>query len=355
MVGLRGCEGFDEDSEGRGFAGAGRGSAEPPPLPAPIPGKGIYPAGTVSARHHYVSLFHLRQFVDPASESEQTPWVWHGSIPDGPVKRRSPKRVGTGRAAFDGPGGLRDRTRTIESFLSHEVESPAAAALREMCARPSGSGGDLPAELSRYLAWAAARSEPMRTLEAQWAASVNPDSENYVEPAPEWIAENAIVPRAIRLKHPTEGARVLPPEHNAEDVRVLMRDGWFPDPEDRDNFLEMVHIQAWYFQRRFFPRLKWHTLHAPPGQQFVIGDRAVGWAADGMIDAPPSALRHPTAYVLAPLSRDLVLVGRHTTDRWYVTPAQINQIVAAWSHEWIVGPSETVVEEALIHRKVTLA
>ncbi len=305
----------------------------------------------MSAQHHYVSKFHLRQFLDPESLSRKDPWLWHGDIPDGPVKRRSPKRVGTGRLAFDGSGAFADRTTTLESFLSQEVESPAASAMREFCARPSGSGGSLPHALMRYLGWAAARSAPMRTLEAQWAEEADLETQNFVEAPPEWLTSAATVARDMQLKHPSLGTRVAPA---GCDIDQLMKEGWRPDPTDRTNFLEMVHIQAAYFQTRFFPRFLWHTLHAPEGQFFVIGDRAVGWVADGEIDAPPRALRHPTAFVLAPLSRNLVLVGRHTTEPWRVTPAQVNQVVAAWSHEWIAGPTADVVHQALAARREAL-
>lgn len=301
----------------------------------------------MSAQHHYVSKFHLRHFVDPESLSQKDPWLWLGLIPDGPVKRRSPKNVGTGTLAFDGHGAFRDKSTSLESFLSHEVESPAAAALRDFCTRPQGSDDVLPPALMRYLAWAAARSAPMRTLEDQWSAQADLECENFAEPPPSWLISAEATQREIQLKHPVHGVRVFPAEC---DARRLLNEGWRPDPSDRTNFLEMVHLQAAYFQTRFFPRFRWHTLSVPDGHSFVIGDRAVGWAADGVIDAPPSALRHPSAFVLAPLSRGLILVGRHTTEPWRVTPREINQLIAAWSHEWIAGPSQGVVEQALSDR-----
>jgi hypothetical protein len=105
---------------------------------------------------------------------------------------------------------------------------------------------------------------------------------------------------------------------------------------------------------RFFPRLRWSTLHAPDGEFFVMADRAVGWAADGYVNAPPSCLRDPSAYVLAPISRNLVLVGRHQTELWNVTPAQVNAVIAVWAHEWIVGPTEQVIASAIAARREAL-
>jgi hypothetical protein len=307
----------------------------------------------MGAQHHYVSKFHLRQFIDPDSLSQQDPWLWQGFVPDGPVKRRAPKNVGTRTLMFDGPGGLADRESTLESFLANEVEGPAAGAMRDVCLRPRGSGGDLPPALTRYLAWAAARSLPMQQLFKEWVAARFADADRQMaEPPPEGLMTATDPKRDVRMVHPSLGTRTFP---HGSDLEAAIRDGWTPDYDDPANFLESVHIQAHYFQTRFFPRLKWFTLHAPDGEFFVMADRAVGWAADGYVNAPPSCLRDPSAYVLAPISRSLVLVGRHQAELWNVTPAQVNAVIAAWAHEWIVGPTEQVVTSAIAARREALA
>src|SRR5437899_7711641 len=86
------------------------------------------------AAHHYVSKFHLRQFCDPASLTTPDPWLWIGDIENSTVKRRSPKNTGTITDLYDGPGALADPAKTIEDFLEHEVETPAANALRTFVA-----------------------------------------------------------------------------------------------------------------------------------------------------------------------------------------------------------------------------
>jgi len=58
--------------------------------------------------------------------------------------------------------------------------------------------------------------------------------------------------------------------------------------------------------------------------------------------------------VLAPISRNLVLVGRHQTELWNVTPAQVNAVIAVSAREWIVGPTEQVVANAIAARRETL-
>src|ERR1700753_2153814 len=276
----------------------------------------------MSANHHYVSKFHLSQFLDPASTASPNPWLWQGRIPDGPVGRRAPKNVGTARLLFDGPGGLRNRSATLETFLAQKVEGPAAEAIKELSNVVSpGDGVEIPGPLWRYLAWAAARALPMVRPFSGWAQVHRPVSvESLVEPPPEGMLSAATDDRHIAMRHNDFGDRTCPPDANFDG---LIKDGWFPDPNDRDNFLEMVHIQAYYFQVRFFPRLKWSALYAPEGDFFVIADRAVGWVADGYLDAPPSSLRHPSTIVLAPLTKSLLLIGRHTTNRWQVTQSHV--------------------------------
>lgn len=272
------------------------------------------------------------------------PWLWQGFVPNGPVKRRAPKNVGTANLMFDGPGGLADRDATLESFLANEVEGPAAEAMREVCRWRSDSAGEMPPALTRYLAWAAARSLPMQTLEQFCAEKGFGRAGEVVEPPPEALLKASELQRDVQMLHPTLGCRVFPA---GSDLERAAAEGWFPDMRERTNFLEIVHIQAYYFQVRFFPRFKWFALHAPEGEFFVIADRAVGWAADGYIDAPPSCLRHPSAYVLAPISRSLSLVGRHTKEKWQVTTGRINAVIACWAHDWIAGPTQATVESAL--------
>jgi hypothetical protein len=298
-----------------------------------------------------VSKFHLSQFTDPESFGTNDPWLWLGSVIDRSIRRRAPKNVGTVNLAFDGPGGLADRDATLESFLAKEVEGPAALAMREVCRWPSGTAGSMPAALLRYLAWAAARSLPMQDLEHCWLEKGFGNGGDVVEPPPEGLLNGSELQRDVKMCHSTLGSRVFRAD---DDFEKLQAEGWFPDMHDRANFLESVHIQAYCFQVRFFPRLKWFALHAPRGDFFVIADRAVGWVADGIIDAPPSSLRDPSAYVLAPISRSLLLVGRHTTTEWQVTTGQVNAVMTSWAHERIAGPTQTTVKFALEARAAAM-
>lgn len=93
----------------------------------------------MSSRQHHVSQFHLRGFTDPEARASADPWVWVGDCREKTIARRSPKNFAWSRGLFDGPGALADRESTLERFLSTEVESPAAFALRGFAGRRQGA------------------------------------------------------------------------------------------------------------------------------------------------------------------------------------------------------------------------
>jgi hypothetical protein len=201
----------------------------------------------------------------------------------------------------------------------------------------------------RYLAWAASRALPMQRLEQDWARRF-PELVGgpAVEPPPDGLTQTHERHRRVRFIHPIHGQRVLSEDDNPDH---LLDAGWIPDPTERSNFLEGVHLQAHYFQVRWFPRLHWFTLRPPTGQYFVIGDRPVGWGVPDSLDAPPCCLRDPSAFLIAPLSQSLALVGRNDDNLWSVTPQQINAILAAWSHDWVAGPTFDCVVDAIRDRQ----
>ena len=64
----------------------------------------------------------------------------------------------------------------------------------------------------------------------------------------------------------------------------------------------------------------------------------------------PVCLRDEAAFLIAPLSRSLALVGRNDSTPWEVTPSHVNALLAAWSLDWIAGPTADVVADALRDR-----
>ena len=168
-----------------------------------------------------------------------------------------------------------------------------------------------------------------------------------IEPPPEGFQDITARLRPLCLEDPATGERrEVTGTTEIEDYR---KRGWKLILR-RDDYLELLHLQAWYFQVRHFPRLRWVRLDAPEGEWFITSDRGVTWLVDGFADTPPAALRHPTTQVVAPLTRKLVLVGRHETQNLNVTPREVNRLIAFTASDWVAGPTSEVVERAIIDR-----
>ena len=303
----------------------------------------------MGSRDHYVSQFHLRGFTDPVAMKPQEPWLWVGDCATRSIQRRAPKNVAWSTDLFAGPGGLADREVSIEDYLATQVESPAAFALRGFVSRPQGRRSAVPAEVGRYLAWAAARSISMSQLYQAWIDD-RPDPADlvFVEPPPDGFKQMAPITRCHRMEHPVLGTRDDVPSDAVDSMR---REEW-RFLLAKEDFLELVHLQAWYFQVRFFPRLRWIILDAPPGGNFMVGDRPVVWGFDGVVDARPSALRHPHVQLFATLTRSVALFAHHPSGASPNTVSfrEVNRVIASAATEWIAGPARSVVAEALAER-----
>jgi len=305
----------------------------------------------MAGKHHYISQFHLRRFLDPESVSGRDPWLWVGDIASGTVKRRAPKNLAWARGMFDGPGGFEDAGNTIEKFLATKVERGAAQTLIKFCNLGPGNRRNLPPALMRYLAWAAARSITMAELEQRWAREWNPKKIEVVEPPPSGIDKIRDRERPLTFEHPMLGAKNDVP---SADVQGLIEAGW-KWKLGRDDLLEMMHMQAWYFQVRHFPRMKWIVLDAPDGKSFVLGDRPVAWGFRDDLVAPPNMLRHPDVQLFAPLSRTVALLAHNGDNqppigvarRSNVSVELVNAMMTAAASRWIVGSDESAVRGAL--------
>lgn len=196
------------------------------------------------------------------------------------------------------------------------------------------------------MAWQAARTPEWMELEQQWANDP-PFDENaeVVEYPPPGLEKGGDRVRPLCLEDPNTGTRVE--VNSVEEFDAYRKRGW-KWVFRRDDQLESLHVQAWYFQVRHFPRLSWVRLDAPEGEWFITSNRGVAWLVDGYADTPPAALRHSTAQVVAPLTRKIALVGRHGTRRLQITPREVNRFVAFAASDWIVGPTRAVVQQALI-------
>lgn len=276
------------------------------------------------------------------SEQSRDPWVWVASCSSGEIKKRSPKNIGWKRGLFAGPGGLSDRTKTLEAHLSEQVEGPAARALRALQDNPCSTITD---DLLRYVAWAAARSLPMQAVYQSWLDATHPDW--VVAPkSPDFpFAKREPPHRVHRLVHASLGIRS---DVSSRDALDLIRYGWRLQLTE-DDFREVVHVQAWFFMTRFFPKLRWYVLRPPQGEFFVVGDRPIFWGFQDRLETTPSFLEHPHVQMFAPLTRSLLLLAVHAGSEppSQVYPSQINRVVGTAAHGWIAGPTEKSVREAL--------
>ena len=297
----------------------------------------------MGTRAHTVSQFLLRGFAAPEADGQREPFIWIVSLKTGEIARRSPKNVSITRGFYDGPGGFADPTYTLEAHLA-KIESAAANAIRRMAAN-DGQGAVVPPEVWRFLAWQAARTPGWMDVE-QLAAN-EPQDSVPVEPPPVGFDKIAHRKRPLCIEAPDGSeCREVTSEKEFNRLRKL---GWkwvFRS----DDYLESMHMQAWYFQVRHFPRLSWARLIAPDGECFITSDRGVAWLVDGYADTPPAALRDPAAQIVAPLTKNIALVGRHGNGPLNVTPREVNRFVAFASNNWIAGPNRATVEQALADR-----
>ena len=307
----------------------------------------------MAGKHHYVSQFHLRHFVDPNSLGTPAPWLWLGNLGNRFVRRRAPKNVAWQRGRFDGPGGLADKTQSLELHLATNIESAAACKLADFLDDERGTRANLPPEVARYLAWAATRGLPMDDLIQTWVDECSDHTAQLAEAPPEGWEEIGDHARTHRLEHPQHGIKDNVPSC---EVGVLISDGWRLLLSD-DDILEFMHVQAWYFQVSLFPRLTWHTIGAPEGSSFVIGDRPVVWGFQDSLKVRPNELRHRDIQLVAPLSRSIALLAHHesalTPSR--ILPDEINAIMANAARAWIAGSDENTVIEAMATNSSSVA
>jgi hypothetical protein len=301
----------------------------------------------LATRAHTVPKFYLNGFVGDRIKHGEEPYLWIGTIADGKIVRKAPKNVSVHAGYYDGPGALVERDALLENHLAR-IESAAAKEIQKFVRTPAQEKSNLPAEIARFLAWQAARTPGWIGLVQEWANEpILLTGVTLVEPPPSGVEKIKESTRPVTLVNPTTGEkrRVA-----SEQIDSLLNSGWKWEFSEEDR-LEAIHMQAWYFQVRHFPRLKWTRLTAPNEDQFLTSDRAVSWLADGYADAPPSALRHHAAEVVAPLTKNVALIGRNSDREVGLTARQFNLRVAMCASKWIAGPTQEVVQSALLDRQ----
>ncbi len=271
--------------------------------------------------------------------------MWVGSLQTGEISRKSPKNLSIVRGLYDGAGGILEPNATIERHLA-KIESAAATAIRNLAARPIGNGVVVSPEIWRFMAWQAARTPGWMEFIERWIWGHPDISEtDVVEPPPPGFETAIRRERPMCLEDPSTGVRreII----DAEEIEAYRKQGW-RFVLRRDDHLELLHWQAWYFQVRHFPRLSWTRLQPPQGECFITSDRGVTWLVDGYHGQTiPVALRDPAAMIFAPLTKNLALVGQHGKEALDATSWGINALIAISASAWIAGPTREFVQRAL--------
>ncbi len=275
-----------------------------------------------ATRAHTVPQFYLRGFVAPESEAGIDPFVWIGSLPTGEVKRRSPKNISIIRGLYDGPGGFDDLGASIEGHLA-KIEGAASSAIHKFVATEHEGGSTVPAEIWRFLAWQAARTPGWMELEEEWVYDWDPNMDTPVlEPPPEGISGIRDKVRKYCLEDPDTG-----------ELREVM---------DFDQVLRPIanEVGSGCFVQKTMTGVAPHAGVVLSGSAFstpLLGSvkcaRRDAWFITsgpgelrGWLTATrthlPVRLRHPTAQIVAPLTRKVALVGRNETQKLQVTPSR---------------------------------
>jgi Protein of unknown function (DUF4238) len=303
----------------------------------------------VTKRPHTVPKFYLSGFVDSTNKG-QAPYLWIGSISDNSISRKAPKNVSIVNGYYDGRGGFEDTEASLEKHLS-SIEGEAAKAIRALDQMNPITSSDMPSEIARFLAWQAARTPGWQQQEEEWANDpVFWANKSLMERPPPGLESAKHNFREIILNNPNTGQEIIVTDG---DLSQYISNGWKWKWSIEDR-LESMHIQAWYFQVRHFPRLKWTRLTTQDDNAFITSDRAVSWLVDGHANTPPSALRNLKAEVYAPLTKSIALVGRNAEMPIQMTTREVNLRIAFCASKWIAGSNREIVQQALFDRKENL-
>lgn len=311
---------------------------------------GAYPKYVMTTRAHTVPRFYLSGFTCATANQNCEPYLYLGSVETGSIKRRAPGNVSIARGFYDGPGGLAERDATIEIHLA-KIERAAAMAISQLRQASFTDVPEIPPEIWRFVAWQAARTPAWIAIVEELINEWNPNEKvRLAEPPFSGVVNIKDSSRLITIQHKETGDQRTA---TFKEYKTMFEHSWRWKP-CMDDRLEMIHMQAWYFQARHFPRLHWRIIAPPDGLEFITSDRGVTWSAAGNYQAPPSALRHESAEVLAPLTARLALIGRISEPSGPISAEEFNARVAMSAGEWIAGASEVSVTEALHARSTRL-
>ncbi|MCI0376923.1 MAG: DUF4238 domain-containing protein [Gemmataceae bacterium] len=287
--------------------------------------------------HHFLPRFYLRGFTDPHTPADHEPFVWVRDVTTGKISKRAPKNLAaeTGYYAVETPSGL--DYATVENELA-QMEGKAAGALRSYLAMLPGTRGAIPADLSVLLAWLGARVPWLRRVaDEQWAAFLESAANGGAELPPD---SGCIV---SLVNERTQEQRQEP----IESALPLIRSGQWFARLGRNQVVEVMKLQAWYFRNKLMPNLAWILLTAPSGHCFVTSDRPVVWfiPAEGFADSP-AALKHPRVELTVPLDAKhaVLALGSRARKPSEVHVDEINRRTVDYAERFVVAPARDLIE-----------
>lgn len=294
-------------------------------------------------RHHFVPQFYLRGFTDPSTPVGHTPYVWVWDLAAARLTRRAPRNVAAA-GGYYAPSAGADTTR-IENALA-AMEGRAAVALRHYLATTPGTRPPLlPQAVSAFVAWQAARVPwQRRAADTEWARLLR-DAAAGRDALPDDPGFQVL------LMHDRTGVER---RESLPVALALLRAGAWTPRFDQDQQLEVMRLQAWYYDTRHFPRLHWVLLTAPAGHAFVTSDRPVMWLVPGVGESAdlPAALKSPAVELTMPLDRRhaLLALGAPPDPGLRVTVDEVNRRTAAGAEHFVIAPAATLLSDGPLSR-----
>jgi hypothetical protein len=116
-----------------------------------------------------------------------------------------PRTFQISRGLYDGRGGFEEPDATIEAHLS-KIESAASSAIRKFAATKIGGGNPITPQITRFLAWQAARTPGWMELVQRWANEPWSEDTEVVEPPPDGFDKIRGI-RPLCMENPSTGER----------------------------------------------------------------------------------------------------------------------------------------------------
>jgi len=279
-----------------------------------------------------VPAFYLKNFANNAGK------LWVCDLKEGKTFVSTAEKVATIRDYYSGESARHEDD--LEQRLS-EIESDAAIQMR----RALGGEMNIGPELTRLIAWMAARTEWVRRLYAHY------DFKRYLLENFAELCELEMQPTGRNLPfhfHSSSGERVILALNQS---RAYLEDSNWTLKCSQDQFLDLVRMQAYLFQKMHFPRFRWVRLAVPEGRSFITSDRPVSWDVLGQGWADfPAALKHPKMDLIFSLGTEVALMAGHDEANMLssvITPSEFNRRVAARADRFLFGQARAHLEEAL--------